>query len=325
MGIFSTLANIIFTERTRAFFSSGSGMFILLFALIAIAIPTAYFQFKKKNAEFEAEWLKRLYASKLPDEVYNIIHLDFLAAPFRYKIFNRFRLADTIRISSSSILFRMVSRETGESHTLKIIDKDKYASHDLEELMMIDHPNIERIYQKYETSSYFYLVKSYAHGEILYDFIHAGEKHGEESVITITQQLLAALQYLHQFEPAVVYREITPDNIIISKDMKITLMDLDTTKRKTIDTEKNTYYIASKGFAAPELFGFLPPDERTDIYALGATLFFVVTKEVPTMEALEYYEENPEKWPSSKKLLSTIKKCMAFNPDERFQNINEFG
>ena len=325
MTMFQFTANLIITERAKQFLNSGHGLFLLFFVLLMIAIPTAYFQFKKKNAEFETEWLKQLYASNLPDEVYNIINLDFLSAPFRYKIFNKFKFADTIRASQNSILFRMVSRDNNESHTLKIIEKEKYISHDLEELMQINHPNIERIFQKFETPSHFYLVKSYAHGEILFDYIHQSDRYGEESVISITQQLLAALQYLHEFKPAVVYREITPDNIIISKDAKITLMDLDTTKRKTVDMKNNTYYLASKGFAAPELFGLLPPDERTDIYALGATLFFVVTKQIPTREALEYFEQNPEDWPSSKKMLNTIKKCMAFDPAERFQNINEFG
>lgn len=325
MELFMFAANLIFTERARLFFSSGYGLFLLVIVLLIIAVPTAYFQFKKKNSEYETEWLKYLYASDLSDEVYNIINLDFLSAPFRYKIFNKFKFADTIRVGQNSILFRMVSRDTNESHTLKIIEKDKYISHDLEDLMKIDHPNIESIFQKYETDSYFYLVKSYAHGELLYDYIQRSDKYGEESVISITQQLLAALQYLHQLKPVIVYREITPDNIIISKDIKITLMDLDTTKRKTVDMNNNTYYIASKGFAAPELFGLLPPDERTDIYALGATLFFVVTKQIPTVEALDYFEQNPESWPSSKKMLVTIKKCMAFDPAERFQNINEFG
>lgn len=272
----------------------------------------------------EMAWLKTLYGDRETTEAHKKIAKDFYWALFKRRVLKNYDIQSFRQLKNHSAIFELIGKKDQEKYVLKIVHKSKFTDDDLKQLLKIDHPNIQKVYHIFETKHYYYFIKSYAVGELLSVMVSNRLLDANEPVISIAQQLLAAVQYLHDMTPPIIYRDIEPDNIIVSSDYRVTLIDSDTFKRKNIDTESQTYYIASKTFAAPELFGLLPPDQRTDIYSLGATLFYVATQKLPTREAVDHYELFPEEWPTSQKLYKAIKKCLEFDPKNRIQDIHDF-
>ena len=145
------------------------------------------------------------------------------------------------------------------------------------------------------------------------------------------QQVADALVYLHTRKPPVVHRDIKPANIRITPDDQAVLVDFGLVKlfdpnlRTTIGARAIT-----PGYAPPEQYGRGgSTDVRTDIYALGATLYTLLTGREP-LESVR--RMSGEQMPSASRINSsvepyisqTIEKSMALDPDARYQTAGQF-
>jgi serine/threonine-protein kinase len=95
-------------------------------------------------------------------------------------------------------------------------------------------------------------------------------------------QVLDAVQYLHSQNPPIIHRDIKPANIKLSPDGRAYLVDFGIAKvlRAGNRTQAGARAV-TPGYSPPEQYGTAPTDQRSDIYALGATLYFAVTGRVP--------------------------------------------
>lgn len=146
-----------------------------------------------------------------------------------------------------------------------------------ERLKSVEQANLPRVYETEEYEGECFAYYEYIEGETLEDIVHEGTytiAQAEEWM----EQLCAAMGALHAMQPCVVHRDIKPENIIISNGGVLKLIDLGAARLfkdgKPCDTEQ----IGTRGYAAPEQYGFNQSDARTDIYAAGTVLHVLMAR-----------------------------------------------
>ncbi len=162
-------------------------------------------------------------------------------------------------------------------------------------LSQLDHPAIPKYFDYFtidtDEDRAFYIVQELAQGQNLAKLVEAGWRTNEKGVRKIIEQVLNILIYLHSLKPPVVHRDIKPHNLIYGNDGKVSLVDfgaVQDTYRSTM--ARGSTVIGTFGYMAPEQFrGQAVP--ATDLYALGATILFLLTHRSPSelpQERLRY-------------------------------------
>ena len=160
----------------------------------------------------------------------------------------------------------------------------KQFTHEAELLFKLRHPNLPRV-----TDHFFvpeqgqYLVMDYVEGQDLQTMLDArgGKPLPEQQVLPWVEQVCDALTYLHSQDPPILHRDIKPGNIKITPDGKAMLVDFGIAK--VYDPDHHTTVGAravTPGYSPPEQYG-TGTDAQSDVYALGATIFTLLTGKVP--------------------------------------------
>lgn len=141
-----------------------------------------------------------------------------------------------------------------------------------------------------------YVIMEYVSGEPL----NAGNLP-KDRLYEIFSEICEGISALHSV--GIVHRDIKPSNIMLTDSGKIKIIDYDAARLKKPEADKDTTFIGTDGFAAPEQYGFMQTDERSDIYALGVTMKLLLG---------EQYMRSPYK--------SVAEKCMRFDPQKRYSS-----
>lgn len=178
-------------------------------------------------------------------------------------------------------------------------------------MIQIQDVRIPTIYECVETNDHLIVIEEYVHGDSLGDVIDQQGILDEEKVLDYMIKLCESVQILHKQKPPIIHRDIKPSNIIISNEGNLKLIDINIAKPYTEQETKDTILIGTKEFAAPEQYGFRQSDARTDIYAMGVTMNYLLTGTVPR-EAI--YMGNARR---------IIEKCIEMDPKNRYQTVEE--
>lgn len=196
-------------------------------------------------------------------------------------------------------------------------------------LKNVDHPVLPRIVDIINQDGTIYVVMDYIEGDTIQDRLKKEGAQPQELVVEWGLQLASALNYLHNMNPPVIYRDMKPSNVMIKPEGGVKLIDFGTAKEYEIENNADTTALGTRGYAAPEQFGdskgrgIYNTDARTDIYNLGATLYHIVTGKnpcEPPYEIKPIREWNPT---LSSGLEKIILKCTQANPNDRYQNCTE--
>ncbi|KNY27042.1 serine/threonine-protein kinase [Pseudobacteroides cellulosolvens] len=189
-------------------------------------------------------------------------------------------------------------------------------------LKKLNHVSLPKIIDVIEDDSGFYMVESYIEGTPLDKLLKDAESFDEETVIEWAKQLCDALSYLHSMKPfPIIYRDMKPQNIIITTDNKAVIVDFGIAREYKGQNTKDTIIAGTPYYAAPEqLTAEGATDNRTDIYSLGVTLHHLLTGALPKFEetSLLEYDKN-----ISPQMDYIILKCIKKNLSERYQSIDE--
>lgn len=162
-------------------------------------------------------------------------------------------------------------------------------------------PYLERLVERSEDENGAYFISEYVEGT------SASERtFSEKEAVKSLLELCAAIRALHK--AGVIHRDIKPSNIICGNDGHIRLIDFDSARLRVEFQSRDTEILGTGGYAAPEQYGFMQTDDRSDIYAFGVT-----------ME--EILGENAEK----PKFRRIIRRCTQFDPDRRYRDISAVG
>ncbi|MDW7663097.1 MAG: serine/threonine-protein kinase, partial [Bacillota bacterium] len=168
-----------------------------------------------------------------------------------------------------------------------------------------------------------YIIKPYIEGMTLRQYILGKGPMNEMEVKRVANQLIDVFEYLHSRPEPFIFRDLKPANIVVTPEFQIVLIDLETMRQTRNEQASDTFYVGTHGYASPEQYGYKQSDERSDIYTIGATLYFLLTGLEPTINIknLKHVTDvNPE---ISSHMASIISTCMAFNPEDRFKNVSD--
>lgn len=161
-------------------------------------------------------------------------------------------------------------------------DKEKAQEFFLREVRVLadlDHPNIVRVLDQFSRNGKYYLIMEYVQGQNLHEMLMKHkEPFLEKAVIDWAIQICDVLTYLHTHNPPVIYRDLKPSNIMINTNDQVKLVDFGIA-RPFEEAEDNTH-VVSQGYSPPEQY-WGAADPRSDIYALGATMHFLLTGKDP--------------------------------------------
>ena len=190
--------------------------------------------------------------------------------------------------------------------------------HEASVLSHLNHPNLPAFQDAFTESGRYYIVLSYIEGNDLTDLIRMAHQRNEAVPIDkILGWLLAvcdAVMFLHKQQPVVIHRDIKPDNIRITPSGTAILVDMGNAKAAA-DGVRTLFFIrhqGTPGYAPPEQYpGGSGTDIRSDIYALGGTLYFALTAhEPPSVSARnQALQQNRPSLPS-------LQENLANNPPE---------
>jgi serine/threonine protein kinase/ribosomal protein L31 len=157
-------------------------------------------------------------------------------------------------------------------------------------LARLDHPSLTGVIDYFTESGVAYLVMQYIPGEDLEDYLEQQpqKRMSEQEALEIIHPVLDALEYLHTRNPPIIHRDVKPSNIRIRPDGRIFLVDFG--QAKIYAADQKTAIGAqglTPGFAPLEQYGGGGTDARTDLYALGATLYVMLSglEELPQAPA----------------------------------------
>ena len=156
-------------------------------------------------------------------------------------------------------------------------------------LANLSHPNLPRVTDHFSEPIGQFLVMDFVPGNDLGALLlQRDAPFGLDEVLRWGDMLLDVVHYLHTRQPPVIHRDIKPQNLKLQSDGRIMLLDFGLAKGYAGEvrppTTESSLLAFTKGFAPPEQVEGTGTDARSDIYALGATLYCLLTN-VPPMEA----------------------------------------
>ena len=194
----------------------------------------------------------------------------------------------------------------------------------------LDHPNIIQIYDVFEENGTAYYVMEYIEGESLSELVKRNGAMSERDAVTYIKQVAAALEHIH--EQQIMHLDVKPGNIMVrTKDSRSILIDFGLSKHydsESGDATSTTPVGVSHGFAPMEQYrpgGVSKFSPETDIYSLGATLYYLVTGKVPP-QAADIADDGLPTLPAhlSSSVRTAIERSMAEKRKDRPHTIKEF-
>jgi eukaryotic-like serine/threonine-protein kinase len=208
-------------------------------------------------------------------------------------IAERYEILSVLGQGGTGITYAATDRQKNCRVALKALDFHRVKDWKILELFErearilanLEHPGIPTYYHHFQEQTEqglnFYLVQQLASGRSLFDLVSQGWRPTVSEVKDIAIQVLEILAYLQQLTPAVIHRDIKPQNLIRQADGKIFLVDFGAVQ----DTYHNT---VTGGSTVIGTFGYMAPEQfrgqavlSTDLYGLGATLLFLLTAQSP--------------------------------------------
>lgn len=188
------------------------------------------------------------------------------------------------------------------------------------------HPMLPMVYDLLREKDW-YLAMEYVEGISLHNYIKKTGPVGEEIGRIWAESLLSILEYLHNRKPPVIYRDLKPENIMVCQDKSLRLVDFGAACLKDFGEDTGRGMALTRGYGAPEQQAVtgrpVYADERSDIYAFGRVLYYMLTGAnpgEPPYGSLPVSAYNPL---LGKAIERVIEKCTRENPLERYQIAGE--
>lgn len=246
---------------------------------------------------------------------------------------DKYRILSLVGKGGMSAVYLAINEKANKPWAIKEIRKDGKQDFEIVKqslivetdlLKKLKHPNLPSIVDIIDQDENFLIVMDYIEGVTLKAILDEDGAQSQEDVVNWALQLCDVLEYLHTRQPAIIYRDMKPANIMLKSDGEVVLIDFGTAREFKEKNVEDTTCLGTQGYAAPEQFGGQgQSDARTDIYCLGATMYHLVTGHNPTEPPYEMYPITQWNDSLSSGLEKIILKCTQKNPADRFQSAQE--
>lgn len=253
------------------------------------------------------------------------------------KLGNRYVIANPLTIGGMGAIY--LAFDSAQSQTCVVKEMlDHYADpterakaiqdfdREADMLADLDHPNIPKILCRLTENNRHYLVMEYVHGSNLEDLLkQRGTPCPEVEVVEWTGQVLGLLDYLHSRQPPVIYRDLKPANLMLRRDGRVMMIDFGIAR--FFNPIARGTMIGTPGYAPPEQYQGLA-EPRSDLFALGATMFHLLTGRDPrdprTLMAPWQFPALTAIDPNlTLGLAQVVAKAVAMTPDGRYASAKE--
>ena len=188
-------------------------------------------------------------------------------------------------------------------------------------LVGLRHPNLPQIVDAFEEEGRHYLVMEYVEGQTLEAMLEQAPEGAftEEQVLDWAGQICDVLNYLHMHDPPVIFRDLKPANIMITPEGRVKLIDFGVARLFDPSKGTDTLKMGTVGYAPPEQYaGQGQTTPRSDVYALGATLYELLTGDNPEAHPFVFTPVRAVNRRVSTQTSLTIDKAVQLDPNDRF-------
>ncbi|SEW12966.1 serine/threonine-protein kinase [[Clostridium] fimetarium] len=243
----------------------------------------------------------------------------------------RYEIIAEIGKGGMSTVYLAKDKNLGSYWAVKQVKNDKNVDieafkKEVELLSSLSHSDIPRIVDRIDAGEDFFVVMDFIDGTSLGKKVMNEGPIKENDVVEWAKMLCDVLEYLHTAKDnPIIYRDMKPDNIMLTQSGRVKLIDFGIAKECRRGQNETGASVGTKGYAAPEQYRGASNilDERTDIYSLGATLFFLVTGIAPMKPPKGIRPIRQINPLLSEGLEYIIAKCTDDAPENRYQNCRE--
>lgn len=169
---------------------------------------------------------------------------------------------------------------------------------------------IPKAYRIFEENGKVYLVREYIEGMSLAQMILQKGGISEAEIYRISRKICQTAEQFQNPDEPMIHRDIKPENIVVTPGAEVVFIDFGTMRSYKKDGSRDTFVVGTRGTAAPEQYGYTQTDQRTDVYAIGQTMLYMVS---------ESYEMNQlSECAVSRRMKKIIEKACSFEPDKRY-------
>jgi len=204
---------------------------------------------------------------------------------------DKYDLKDVLGTGAFSQVRLAESKEDGHMHAIKIIDKkalrgkEDSLENEIRVLKRLDHKNVVKLLEAYESRTCVYLVMELVTGGELFDRIVEKGSYSEKDAADLIKQVLSAVAYMH--EEGVVHRDLKPENLLYyspDADSKIMISDFGLSKMEESGVMATA--CGTPGYVAPEVLAQKPYGKAVDVWSIGVISYILLCGYPP------FYDEN---------------------------------
>lgn len=169
---------------------------------------------------------------------------------------------------------------------------------------------IPKAYRIFEENGEVYLVREYIEGMSLAQMVLQKGGISEAEICRISRKICQTAEQFQNPDEPMIHRDIKPENIVVTPGGEVVFIDFGTMRSYKKDGSRDTFVVGTRGTAAPEQYGYTQTDQRTDVYAIGQSMLYMVS---------ESYEMNQlSECAVSRRMKKIIEKACSFEPDKRY-------
>ena len=207
-----------------------------------------------------------------------------------------YQIIDSLGQGGMGQVFKAEHSVMGRVVAIKVLPKGRSTEeavenfkHEIRVLANLDHPNLVRAYDAGHDGNVHFLVTEFVPGSDLRHLVRSGGKLNQQDAATIVTATAMGLQHAH--EQGLIHRDIKPGNVMVTPEGMVKVLDLGLAgflqpEMQGNETEKLTdqgqaRIVGTADYLAPEIIEGGAASATSDIYALGCTLYYAVTRKVP--------------------------------------------
>ena len=172
------------------------------------------------------------------------------------------------------------------------------------------YPNLYQRAALHKADGYVYLLRTYIEGKNLEEYVAEDPYLRPERQLEILEEICQAVARLHAMDPVILHRDMKPQNLILDAGGHVHLIDFETAREYDGTKKKDTVFFGTEGSAAPEQYGYAQTDMRTDVFGIGKIAEYLYEEYQVGYDPL-----------TEKRMQRIIKKATAFDPADRYQNV----
>jgi protein phosphatase len=249
---------------------------------------------------------------------------------------DEFVIEDELHSGRDTLIYRARHEKTGQRWALKTLQPVLAGDADAGNRLLAEEWFLKRVHSHYFPEvlplpgrNFLYFAVRYFDGATLQDKLDAGQHFSPVETVTLAIRMLKGLTALHRLD--IVHRDLKPANLHVDSEGKLRILDLGVARCPTLDVREEHAQPGTPSYMAPELFSGSEANPQTDLYAVGATVYHLLTRKYPYGEIEPFqhpkfgepvpparYRPDIPPW-----LENVILKAIARDPGQRFETAEE--